>query len=310
MDIKVEYRGARAEAASETLTQVLRTLLERISDRDTGLDLRELESIVVAEDFQAAVAEISGEAAGAGGIAGVVRAVHHADAAVLVVDCAHMSAALAGSAEQVAAFVHLFHRELWRLHDARTRLGESESLALLLECEFDRHLLPIAESMWGEYLSTRHAVWSLPSGADLMLTHLADLIEALPPAMGEEIVLHLGSGDLEGLFGRSLGRVTHLLQAMAHCQGYLAGLERSLAAIAPEYDAQVRQSFLGEIWQPLARRLDRLFAASPRETESIYLALQQDILAVFAALGVRIRRAEDGGVWLDPLPMPGQSPLQ
>lgn len=306
MEIKVVCRGKQIEGAAPMLGQVLKTLLARITDRDVDLDLAELDSIVVAQDYEAALKEMTGEPSTSGGM---VRAIHHPGYVDLLIDGARMSAALAGDAEEVAGFVHVFHRELCRIHDARARLGESESLELLLDCEFDRHLLPIAESMWAEYYSTRRAVWTLPTQSDLMLNHLLDLVDALPPSMNEEITLHLG-GDLTALFARSTGRVTHLLQTMAHCQGYVAGLGRPLAEIAAEHDSALRKSFLGDIWPPLARRLWTLFEVPQRTTEALYLALQPDILAAFAALGLRIRRAEDGGVWLDPLPVTGQSPVQ
>ncbi len=306
MDIKVDCRGEQIGDAAPMLTQVLQTLVSRITGRDRDLELDELDTIIIAQDFAAELRHETGEQVSAG----VVRALHRPDSVSLLIDGGHMSEALAGDAERVAAFVHLFHRELCRIHDARARLGQSESLAMLLDCAFDRHLLPIAESMWAEYFSTRRSVWSLPQGSDLMLTHLADLLEAMPPAMSEEIVLHLGSDDLDGLFARSVGRIAHLAQTMAHCQGYLAGLERSLQVVGPEYQELLAASPLAASWAPLAHRLGVLFASPSRTTESIYLALQQDVMEIFAALGLRIRRAEDGGVWVDPLPLPQYGPVQ
>ncbi|MCB1907816.1 MAG: hypothetical protein KDH15_10625 [Rhodocyclaceae bacterium] len=306
MEIKVECRGAQIGEAGGMLTQVLDTLLARITERDRDLSLDELDTIILADDFADALRVETGEQMSAG----VVRALHRPDSVCLLIDAGHMASALAGDADQVAGFVHLFHRELCRIHDARERLGHSASLDLLLDCEFDRQLLPIAESMWAEYFSTRRAVWSLPQGSDLMLTHLADLLEALPPAMSEEIVLHLGTNDIDGLFARSCGRIAHLAQTVAHSQGYLAGLERSLAKIGPEYQTLLDASPLGPIWAPLMHRFGVLFASPSRSTESIYLALQPDVSALFAAFGLRIRRAEDGGVWVDPFPPTGDRPEQ
>lgn len=306
MDVKVEFRGERLAEAAVTLTQVFETLLARILERDADLELSALRRIIVAEDYAGELQRLCGEVAGQG----VVRAIHDTASVALLVDGVHLGAALAGEAEQVAALVHLFHRELCRIHDARARLGQSASLQELLGCDFDRQLLPIAESMWAEYFSTRRAVWSLPGGSDLMLSHLADLVEVLPQAIGEEILLHLGGEDLDGLFAQSCGRVTHLLQTMAHCQGYLAGLDRGLAEVAPEYDEMLRASLLGPLWNPVARRLARLFEAPALDTEAIYLSLQPDILGAFAALGLSLRRAEDGAVWLDARPPAGLAPLQ
>ena len=256
MEIKVECRGEQIGEAGSMLAQVLDTLLSRIVERDRDLVLDELETVILADDFAEALRAETGEQVSAG----VVRALHRPDSVRLLIDAGHMAAALAGDAEQVAGFVHLFHRELCRIHDARCRLGQSDSLEMLLDCEFDRQLLPIAESMWAEYFSTRRAVWSLPQGSDLMLTHLADLLEALPPAMNEEIVLHLGSGDIDGLFARSCGRIAHLAQTAAHCQGYLAGLERPLDEIGPEYQSLLESS-------PVARNASSaiwVFERSPR----------------------------------------------
>ena len=171
-------------------------------------------------------------------------------------------------------------------------------------------MLPIAESMWAEYFSTRRSVWSLPEGSDLLLTHLADLLEALPAAMNEEIVLHLASNDIDGLFLKSAGRVAHLAQTMAHCQGYLAGLGQPLSGIAPEYEALLANGPLAGAWAPLMHRLEALFASPSRSTESIYLALQPDVTAIFTALGLTIRRAEDGSVWVDAMPTVTQGPTQ
>ncbi|MBX3685587.1 MAG: hypothetical protein KF909_05610 [Rhodocyclaceae bacterium] len=308
MSVQVECRGEALQGAAPMLTKVIETLLARTAERDPDLDLEDLELIVVAEDYTLALAQLSGGEAVGG--EGVVRAIHREESVTMLLDGRHMSAALAGDAEAVAAFVHLFHRELCRIHDARVRLGRAEGLAALLDCEFDRQLLPIAESMWAEYFSTRRSVWSLPASSDLMLNHLADLNDAFPPSMQEEIALHLAANDLDALFARSLGRITHLLQTIAHCQGYLAGLGRPLSQLSPELEQMLVKGFLAEAWPQTGEVLDQLYRGEARSAEALYAALLPQIQTVFAALGQRIRRAEDGGVWLDPIPMFGVTPMQ
>lgn len=308
MNVQVECRGEALQGAAPMLTKVIETLIARTVERDPDLDLEDLELIVVAEDYTLALAQLTGGDAVGG--EGVVRAIHGEESVTMLLDGRHMSAALAGDAEAVAGFVHLFHRELCRIHDARTRLGRAEGLAALLDCDFDRQLLPIAESMWAEYFSTRRAVWSLPASSDLMLNHLADMHEALPPSMQEEITLHLAANDLDALFARSLGRITHLLQTIAHCQGYLAGLDRPLAQLSPELEQMLTAGFLGVGWPRIGEVLAELYSGNTRSAEALYVALLPEIQAVFAALGLMIRRAEDGGVWLDPMPVFGATPMQ
>ena len=308
MSVQVECRGEALQSAAPMLTKVIETLLARTAERDPDLDLEDLELIVVAEDYTLALAQLSGGEAVGG--EGVVRAIHREESVTMLLDGRHMSAALAGDAEAVAAFVHLFHRELCRIHDARVRLGCAEGLAALLDCEFDRQLLPIAESMWAEYFSTRRSVWSLPASSDLMLNHLADLNDAFPPSMQEEIALHLAANDLDALFARSLGRITHLLQTIAHCQGYLAGLGRPLSQLS----LNSSRCSSRDSWPRHGRRPARFSTSSTVARRAaqrpLYAALLPQIQTVFAALGQRIRRAEDGGVWLDPIPMFGVTPMQ
>jgi len=148
---------------------------------------------------------------------------------------------------------------------------------------------------------TRRAVWSLPADADLMLKHFMDVIDALPPATHEDITLAMASNDLDGLFVRSLGRIAHLVHTAAHAQGYLAGLGKPLGAISPELETALSQSFFGAHWGPLTEQLDALYNASATEAiETQRHALQETLVAVFASLGLQVRRAEDGGVWIEP----------
>jgi hypothetical protein len=144
-------------------------------------------------------------------------------------------------------------------------------------------------------------VWSLPADADLMLPHLADLLQVLPPATAEDITLALADGDLADLFGRALGRVTHLMQVVGHVQGSVAGLGRSLAQLSPDLAAQIGASFLGPRWDRLGRLLEALFGSAGQwDGEFLHNALRPEVLAVFAALGLELRPDDDGGVWLAP----------
>ena len=178
------------------------------------------------------------------------------------------------------------------------------------DCESDRQLLPIAESMWaGILLDPPLGVWSLPASSDLMLNHLADLNDAFPPSMQEEIALHLAANDLDALFARSLGRITHLLQTIAHCQGYLAGLGRPLAA-EPELEQMLVKGFLAEAW-PQTGEVPR--PALP------WRGAQRRGLACSAATADPDRLCGPGPAhppcrgrraWLDPIPMFGVTPMQ
>ena len=201
MSVQVECRGEALQSAAPMLTKVIETLLARTAERDPDLDLEDLELIVVAEDYTLALAQLSGGEAVGG--EGVVRAIHREESVTMLLDGRHMSAALAGDAEAVAAFVHLFHRELCRIHDARVRLGRAEGLAACSTANstagccrsrsrcgrntFDPPLGVVAARFVGpDAQSPRRPQRRVPA------------FDA-----GEEIALHLAANDLDALFARS-----------------------------------------------------------------------------------------------------------
>jgi hypothetical protein len=299
---QVECRGEKIAAVAPTVEIVIRELVRRICDRDTALEGLP-GHIIVADDLLAVLVALGEPEPPAGAIVPTVaRTVYRAEGPVLVLEGAQVAAALGGEAEDMARFVHLLHSEMWRmrLHLDALAAGE-DALGAWRESVFDSQLRPVVEAMRHEYGVTRRAVWSLPADADLMLRHLMDVIDALPPATQEDISFALSGDDLDGLFLRSLGRVAHLLQTTAHAQGYLAGLGKPLAAISPELDRALADGFFGSHWGPLTEQLDGLFRAQGEvDVEAQRQRLQETLVGVFAALGLQLRRAEDGGVWIEP----------
>lgn len=284
-----------AGEAAETLISALRRLVTGLQERDAELGRGAACRLVVADDFAGALAEQ--------GVAvlqpGVVHAIHGPDEVMLMMDGRRVAAALAGAPEELARLVHLLHRELWRVEVAARRQVSPAPVAN----DFERHLLPVVEALWAEYASTRRAAWSLPADADLLLPHLAELVDALPAATAGEITLALAEGSLDELFSRALGRVTHLMQVAGHVQGYLAGLGQGLDSLSPAFAARIRTSFLGPRWARLARLLEAL-DGSDGQWDGVFLhnTLRPEVVAVFAALGLDLRPAEDGAVWLEPRP--------
>jgi hypothetical protein len=293
--MQLAYRGLDPEAG-ETLGAALNGLVAGLVARDRELFAVLSPQVLVAGDFEEALAEAGMAVAGAA----VAQAVHRADGVTLILDGRRVAAALAGPPAELARLVHLLHRELWRIQEAARRQANP---APALN-EFEEHLQPVVEGLWTEYVSTRRAVWSLPADADLLLPHLADLLQALPPATAEDLTLALAEGQLGDLFARALGRVTHLMQVVGHVQGYLAGLGRSLASLSPELAAQLHASFLGPRWERGARLLDALYGSCGQwDGEFLHNTLRPEVLAVFAALGMDLRADSDGGVWLEPRPV-------
>ena len=59
-------------------------------------------------------------------------------------------------------------------------------------------------------------------------------------------------------------------------------------------DAAVNQGFFGAHWGPLTEQLDALYRARGDDAvEAQRMCLQQTLIAVFASLGLQVRRAED-----------------
>ncbi len=297
---RVSCRGEKIEAVGPTIEIVLKELARRICERDSAL-VGVLDQVVVADDFPAALVSLGEPPAPAGAIVPTVaRTLYLESGPVLVLEGAQVVAALGSEVDAMARFVHMLHGELWRvrLHLDAIAAGQ-EGLGAWGDSVFDSQLRPVVEAMRGEYAVSRRTVWSLPNDADLMLKHLLDVIDALPAATAEDVAAD--ATDLDGLFLRSLGRVAHLAQTAAHVQGYLAGLERGVDAISAEMGEAIQVSFFGPHWAALEGQLDMLFrAGEPDAVEAARSAVQATFQAVFGSLGLQLRRAEDGGVWLAP----------
>ncbi|WP_227815828.1 hypothetical protein [Nitrogeniibacter aestuarii] len=301
MVTQVECRGEKISEVAPTVEIVLRELVRRICARDQTLE-GVPGHVVIADDFAAALVSLGEQPPPAGAILPTVaRTLYREAGAVLVLESEQVAKALGGEAEDMARFVHLLHAEMWRmrLHLDALSAGE-DALGAWQDSVFDSQMRPVVEAMRSEYAVTRRSVWSLPADADLMLKHFMDVVDALPPATQEDVTLAMASNDLDGLFVRSLGRIAHLVQTAAHAQGYLAGLGKPLGAISPELEAALSQSFFGPHWGPLTEQLDALYCAPGAEAvEAQRHVVQETLVAVFASLGLQVRRAEDGGVWIE-----------
>ncbi|QID16834.1 hypothetical protein G3580_03800 [Nitrogeniibacter mangrovi] len=302
MVTQVECRGEKIGEVAPTAEIVLKELVRRICARDQVLEGLP-GHVVIADDLPATLVALGEPAPPAGAIVPTVaRTLYREAGPVLVLESEQVARAMGGEADDMARFVHLLHSEMWRIRLHLDALAEGEdALGAWQDSVFDSQLRPVVEAMRNEYGVTRRAVWSLPADADLMLKHLMDVVDALPPATQEDITVALSGDDLDGLFVRSLGRIAHLVQTAAHAQGYLAGLGKPLAAISPEMDAALADSFFGAYWGPLTERLGALFAAAePGDVETRRQQLQEILVGLFASLGLQVRRAEDGGVWIEP----------
>lgn len=310
MKLRVECRGEQIGTVASTVDIVFKELVKRICARDAPLE-GVLEHVVVADDFPAALVALGEPPVPAGAIVPTVaRALYRDSGPVLVMEGAQVAAAMGGDEADMARFVHVLHGEMWRMRTHLDALAAGEDgLGAWCDSVFDSHLRPVVEAVRSEYAVTRRTVWSLPADADLLLKHLMDVVDALPAATQEDVALALAEDDLDGLFLRSLGRIAHLVQTVAHTQGYLAGLARPLEAISPELHTALQESFLGAFWGPLTEQLDVLYTVdTPEALETARQTLQATLVNVFVSLGVNVRRAEDGSVWVDAVPAAALKP--
>lgn len=289
--MKIEFDGPVSNANAATLTQVIEALLARIQARDSGLDLSLLSRIIVTDQLAATEQQL-----GATPVAGehLSRIVADGDGLALLFDGARLRQTLEGDGAEIARLIHHLHKECWRLHDAR------QPQAAAADTPLARALAPIVAAMWQEYRINRRSAWSLPPDSDLLLNHLAALLQALPGGMQEEITLYFADQDLDGLFAKSLGRIAHLMQAVAHVQGYLDGMGQPLQAVSGEMHELVAGSFLSPIWLTTAQHLAAGHDIEPGELADV--PLRRDIHNAFATFGLQLRE-EDGDVWVDVQPI-------
>ncbi len=291
--MKIEFDGPVSSANARTLSQVIEALLSRIQARDTGLDLSLLSRIIVTDQLAATEQQL-----GATPVAGEHLSRIVADGTggqlALLFDGARLWQILEGDGAEIARLIHHLHKECWRLHDAR------QPQAAAADTPLARALAPIVAAMWQEYRINRRSAWSLPPDSDLLLNHLAALLQALPGGMQEEITLYFADQDLDGLFAKSLGRIAHLMQAVAHVQGYLDGMGQPLQAVSGEMHELVACSFLSPIWLTTAQHLAAGHDIEPGELADV--PLRRDIHNAFATFGLQLRE-EDGDVWVDVQPI-------
>ncbi len=291
--MKIEFDGPVSSANARTLSQVIEALLSRIQARDTGLDLSLLSRIIVTDQLAATEQQL-----GATPVAGEHLSRIVADGTggqlALLFDGARLWQILEGDGAEIARLIHHLHKECWRLHDAR------QPQAAAADTPLARALAPIVAAMWQEYRINRRSAWSLPPDSDLLLNHLAALLQALPGGMQEEITLYFADQDLDGLFAKSLGRIAHLMQAVAHVQGYLDGMGQPLQAVSGEMHELVAGSFLSPIWLTTAQHLAAGHDIEPGELADV--PLRRDIHNAFATFGLQLRE-EDGDVWVDVQPI-------
>ncbi len=291
--MKIKFDGPVSSANARTLSQVIEALLSRIQARDTGLDLSLLSRIIVTDQLATTEQQL-----GATPVAGEHLSRIVADGTggqlALLFDGARLWQILEGDGAEIARLIHHLHKECWRLHDAR------QPQAAAADTPLARALAPIVAAMWQEYRINRRSAWSLPPDSDLLLNHLAALLQALPGGMQEEITLYFADQDLDGLFAKSLGRIAHLMQAVAHVQGYLDGMGQPLQAVSGEMHELVAGSFLSPIWLTTAQHLAAGHDIEPGELADV--PLRRDIHNAFATFGLQLRE-EDGDVWVDVQPI-------
>lgn len=289
----IEFDGPVSTANSPTLRQVIEALLTRIEARDDDLDLTGLSRILVSDDFAATEQRFGVTPAGS---AHLSRLLPDEGGLALLLDGGKLWQTLSGDGGEIARLIHHLHKECWRLHEFEAPSPTEASTPL------GRALAPIVAGMWHEYRVNRRAAWSVPADSDLLLNHFAALVRALPEGMQEEITLYYADQDLDSLFAKSIGRIAHLMQALAHVLGYLDGLEQPLKAISAEMDEFVTSSFIAPLWLTTAQHLAAGHSIEPGELADA--PLRRDIQAAFASFGLQLRE-EEGDVWVDVLP-PGK----
>lgn len=280
----IELQCLRAETAAETLRTSLSVLLARLYERDRGLDAAHLRVLVLRDD-----------AAGHAGSAPPLSRDDEAGGFTITLSAPFVEQSLAGEPEHVLQLVHALHRELWRGELAMAPASASEAAGDALAAQF----APIARLMLDEYRANRASAWSLPTGADLLLPHLLRLLDELPDASRRALADYRADGDLDTLTGLAMARLTHLMQTVAFSLGYLAGLQRSAADIAPELKAGIDASLIGREWPRIAALLAGA-AAGEGDARALQMSmLATRIMAVLGSMGLHARTGDDGTVWMD-----------
>lgn len=287
----ITIADTRPEAAA-TLRNTLSELLDRLYARDSALTPGRLRALIVTG--VPAPDQLQGDAP-------PLSRTDSADGFTLRLAAPFVEQSLAGEADRLLQMVHALHRELWRAElaaELATELAADPAPAAPADA-LAAQFAPIVTLMFDEYRANRHSAWSLPGDADLLLPHLLRLLDELPAASERALADYRVDGDLETVVGLGIARLTHLMQTTAFCLGYLAGLGRTAADIAPELKAGIDASLLGREWPRVAALLAGA-AASGGEARALQLdMLRTRVIAVLGNMGLGARISADGTVWMD-----------
>lgn len=263
------------EASASALRTTLSDALERLYARDTALPAHRLASLLVTDETAT-----EGEAAGRSPL----QRTDTADGYRLTLSARFAEQALAGDPEQVLELVHLLHRELWRGELAQEHAPKRADEDALM-AQFS----PIVDLMFDEYRANRASAWSLPGRSDLLLPHLMGLLQELPAACDRARADYQLDGDLDALTGLSMARLALLMQSVAFSLGYLAGLGRTVADIAPELKDALDNAFIAREWPRISALLAGA-ANSRNEDRAVQLDLLRiRVMAIFEGMGLRMR---------------------
>jgi hypothetical protein len=278
-------------------------IVDRLSE---GLDLRELDAIVVPEDFGTEIADFQREHCLRDlgftndplGYA-VAKVMKYSDAQrvhrVIVFDKNFFAGVF--TREYSLLSQHYIHHELCHVHDEHcksmlfteeSRSGSGTDLTHLLRI--------LADEMWSEYIACRLSARTLPPFHDYDLPSLYHMVVEIKNRIDGAVNQWHKEDNTDLLWDKVRKDSSFLLRVAAGAIGDIHGLNDSNVASAAV--KLVEGTFFEKTWQDLNPSLKELFASYPKWTGiEVYDPLGQVVASCWHSLGIRPSQLP-GAIWV------------
>lgn len=321
-DVQIIVNGLtdeHAKATGEVVAGIVRTL----DENDDILDLRRMHKIIITTDFAGALNSLTAETKSGDPITYTNEEYAFAVAKinllpdgddfkiVPVINASIVNAAFELSSngsvnyiqDQLKFAVHLFHHELFHVHDDNKKIDALREV--MLNHRYvgkEMYIRPLAEVVWSEYFANRMSAPTVDGlSQSYALSNFTDAIERTKTLIDEEISMYRHHADLHHLIDAFQRHGEFLVKSAAYLLGYVDGLGKSLAELFPEAAEKLNDSYFELTWESMHEVLQAMFEKYPGNWKdlSIYDGLAQAMDEFYASMGIVLSTTDEGGIYAD-----------
>lgn len=252
-------------------SEIISFLHDLVSELSKNLDIRNLDYILVSEDFGRCVTDFQRKHGLQEGYtdndtgnakAKCLEYLIEGELRNCIIVDGNMILLLYSDEAKFA--VHLIHHELCHVHDNNVKLK-----SLSLEFSMRQHgdlftcLKLHADCIWSEYIATRLSCSSHPEALIMYAEHLYELINLIKDKNENYVAEYRWHGDIDRLYGEIQLSSSALLKSAAMIYGYIQGIgdmgAQEFDEIKKIMSEKIASTYFFDVWNCLQLELDGLF---------------------------------------------------